>query len=130
MAWEREALPTFIAPMLAKPGPVPETGTHAHEPKLDGCRGLVSIDHGVLRIRSRKRTDFTDRFPELQALADELAARQVLLDGEIVCLGDTGKPDFARLRRRLVTGSRRAASLQRTCPATFFAFDLLHLGGE
>jgi bifunctional non-homologous end joining protein LigD len=131
MAWEREALPTFVAPMLVKAGPVPDTrGTHAHEPKLDGMRALVSVDYGVVRVRSRKRTDFTERFPELQELGRELAQRQVLLDGEIVCLGDDGKPDFARLRRRMVTGSKHAASLTETCPVAFVAFDLLHLGGE
>jgi bifunctional non-homologous end joining protein LigD len=52
----------------------------------------------------------------------------VLLDGELVCLGADGKPDFAALRRRLViTGEAAIARAAASAPVTFVAFDLLHL---
>jgi bifunctional non-homologous end joining protein LigD len=48
----------------------------------------------------------------------------VTLDGELVCLRPDGRPDFARLRRRL-TG----AAVHRH-PVVLQAFDLLHLDGR
>jgi bifunctional non-homologous end joining protein LigD len=55
----------------------------------------------------------------------------VLLDGELVCLGADGRPDFHRLRRRLSASDAHAASLLAVqYPATLIAFDVLHLDGR
>jgi bifunctional non-homologous end joining protein LigD len=64
-----------------------------------------------------------DDFPELTAIAEVLGKRRVTLDGELVCLRNDGRPDFARLRRRLAGSARnpQAAMLQ--------VFDVLHLDG-
>ena len=45
--------------------------------------------------------DCTDQFPELVEIADVLGSRSVILDGELVCLDDEGRPDFGALRARL-----------------------------
>ena len=69
--------------------------------------------------------------PELAELAAALAGRDVLLDGELVCLDADGRPDFHRLRRRLSAHDTRAgASLAGEHPATLIVFDVLHLDGR
>jgi bifunctional non-homologous end joining protein LigD len=56
---------------------------------------------------------------------------RLVLDGELVCWGADGKPDFAALRRRLVaTGESAVARAAANAPVTFVAFDLLHLDGR
>jgi bifunctional non-homologous end joining protein LigD len=63
------------------------------EPKLDGFRGIADTIHG--RILSRKGNRFS-RFDDLlETLPDD-----VILDGEIVVLDNTGQPSFADLMRR------------------------------
>jgi bifunctional non-homologous end joining protein LigD len=69
--------------------------------------------------------------PELAALAAALAGCDALLDGELVCLDDDGRPDFHRLRRRLsATDARGAQRLAAAHPATLVIFDVLHLDGR
>ena len=53
-----------------------------------------------------------------------------MLDGELVCLGADGKPDFAALRSRLGVRGSRAAAAQRRSPSQLILFDVLHLDGR
>jgi bifunctional non-homologous end joining protein LigD len=122
----REDPPRFISPMLASTGPIPDAEGWAVEVKWDGIRAQVRVDHGRLCVRSRPGRDCTTQFPELEALAGPFRTRQVILDGEIVCLGDDGAPRFDPLRARL--GRGRPPHGCRA--ATFMAFDVLHLDGE
>ena len=119
----REELPRFVEPMLARPGNAPAAEGWTIELKLDGCRGQLRADRGAWCLRSRPGRDCGDGFPETVALAEALSAHRAVLDGELVCLGEDGKPDFHALRPRMLgrAGAR---------PATFAAFDLLHLDGH
>jgi bifunctional non-homologous end joining protein LigD len=75
--------------------------------------------------------DCSEEFPELAAITGGgLGRRRVLLDGELVCLGVDGIPDFASLRRRLRASADKARRHAARAPATFLAFDLLHLDGR
>ncbi len=86
------------------------------EPKYDGFRGLVYASRLGCEIRSRRDFRF-DRFGELcSRVAGVLAAREAILDGEIVALDRKGKPVF----RDLLRGQGFLA---------FAAFDLLWLDG-
>jgi DNA ligase D-like protein (predicted 3'-phosphoesterase) len=80
--------PTDMAPMLATHGSVDRlTSTvWAFEGKWDGYRLLVDADHGALELRSRSGRDVTREYPQLQALAADLAEHHVVLDGEVVAL--------------------------------------------
>ena len=81
-------------------------------------------------MRSRHRTVFTDRFPELAPLA-ELRLGALVADAELVCLDPTdGHPDFFALRSRLTASPVAAASLAARHPATLMIFDVLHHAGE
>jgi hypothetical protein len=120
----REPQPTFIPPMLLSAGPVPEGEGWTYELKWDGCRAQLRHDGRSVSLRTRHGRECTSDFPELGEIASALGSRRVTLDGELVCLDVAGRPDFARLRRRL-TGASPAG-----CPAMFQAFDLLHLDGR
>ena len=118
----REDLPRFVEPMLARPGHAPSDAGWTIELKLDGCRGQLRVDRGAWCLRSRPGRDCSDGFGELAALGERLAAHRAILDGELVCLGADGKPDFHALRPRML--GRGGAQV------TFAIFDLLHLDGS
>ena len=59
-------LPYDIAPMKAVLGELPtDADGWAYEIKWDGMRALTFIDDGVLSMRSTRRLELADRFPEL-----------------------------------------------------------------
>ena len=122
----------FLSPMLALSGPLPERNDDfAYEFKWDGMRGIVALDHGRIRVTSRHGRDFTTHFPELQEFADATRRQRLLLDGEIICADDAGKPCFATLRNRIVLRDKiKIAAAARRAPVMFMAFDLLHVAGK
>lgn len=110
-----------ITPMLASEGSVAArtAGQWAFEGKWDGYRLLVEVDHGELRIRSRRGREVTKEYPELRSLAADLADHHVVLDGEAVILDEAGVPSFHGMQNR-GRGSR----------VEYWAFDLLYLDGR
>jgi bifunctional non-homologous end joining protein LigD len=118
-----------MQPMLATRGDhVPLGAEWTHEVKWDGIRALVEVSQGTVRVRSRNENDTTVAWPELQALAT--LGHDVLLDGEIVALGN-GVPSFGALADRMhVRDLTKIARLATTNPITLLAFDLLLLDGE
>jgi bifunctional non-homologous end joining protein LigD len=125
----REDLPGFVAPMLARTGPMPVGDGWAVEVKFDGMRLQLRRDGRAVCLRSRPGRDCTEEFPELAAIQRALGRHRVLLDGELVCLGPDGSPDFACLRRRLRAPADKAHRHAERSPVTYLAFDLLHLDG-
>jgi bifunctional non-homologous end joining protein LigD len=127
-----EPLPRLLAPMLATSGALPDNGGEwAFEFKWDGIRVLLWIDGGRPRAVSRGGREITVAFPELRELAAAVGSDQVLLDGELVALDESGRPRFSRLQHRMhvseAKDAKRAASLN---PASMIVFDLLHLNGR
>ncbi|OCB36579.1 ATP-dependent DNA ligase [Mycobacterium malmoense] len=110
-----------LAPMLATHGSVAacRAGQWAFEGKWDGYRLLVEIDHGALRVRSRRGREVTNEYPDLRSLAAGLADHHVVLDGEAVVLDASGVPSFHAMQNR-GRGSR----------VEFWVFDLLYLDGR
>jgi len=110
-----------LRPMLATEGPVAglKAGQWAFEAKWDGYRLLVDADHGAVRLRSRNGRDVTKEYPQLRALAADLADHHVVLDGEAVALDESGVPRFNEMQNR-----GRATRVE------FWAFDLLYLDGR
>jgi bifunctional non-homologous end joining protein LigD len=74
--------------------------------------------HDGFRARSRRGWDMS---PLLPGLAAALPA-DVQLDGELVALDETGRPDFHRLSSRMLHGRPGIA-------VTFFVFDVLAVEG-
>jgi bifunctional non-homologous end joining protein LigD len=104
-------------PMLARAGTIPHGHGWVFEPKLDGFRCLVCTHHGF-RARSRRGWNMTELLPEL---ADALP-EGVQLDGELVALDETGRPDFHRLSSRML-------HKRRGIEVTLFVFDVLAVEG-
>jgi len=120
--------------MLATKGTHVPTGQEwAHEVKWDGMRVLVETGAtGVRRTRltSRNENDVSVSFPELSGLADSLAGRDALLDGEVVAFAD-GLPSFGALADRMhVAKTDRAIRLAEDNPVTLLLFDVLRLDGR
>lgn len=124
--------PKRIEPMLATPGPLPKKPEGwAFEFKWDGVRAIVYVDGGRVRALSRNGKDLLTSFPELRQLGSFLGSTSAVLDGEIVALDETGRPDFGRLQRRLhVASSSTAAKRAKESPVSFLAFDVLYLVGR
>ena len=110
--------------MLLTAGAVPDGEAWALELKWDGCRAQLRYDGCAVTLRTRNGRECSEDFPELSEIASVLDGHRLTLDGELVCLRSDGRPDFARLRRRL-SGSRTHRH-----PAMLQVFDVLHLDGR
>jgi bifunctional non-homologous end joining protein LigD len=120
-----------VVPMAAVTGALPANeDAFAFEVKWDGVRVLTYIDDGTLRMESRNLKDITPRYPELHGLADVLAGRQVLLDGEVVAFDESGRPSFGVLQSRMHVGNPiEVRRLMETTPVVYMLFDVLWLDG-
>lgn len=100
--------------------------------KWDGVRCIAYVDKGSVRLINRRMVDITFRYPEIvAALSAAYPDVYRVLDGEIICLGDNGYPEFARIHRRDAQQSAAsAARLVAELPATFMGFDILQLDGD
>jgi len=101
--------------MLARADRLPR-GDYGYEVKWDGFRAIVSTEDGVV-VRSRRGWNMSDRLPELGSLPSGL-----VLDGELVALGDDGRPSFPLLGLRVLHGRPSIA-------VTLMIFDVLRVEG-
>jgi bifunctional non-homologous end joining protein LigD len=129
---DREPMPERVVPMLARPGELPkDEERYGFEIKWDGMRAIVHSLPGRMRIQGRNLNDITAQWPELRRLNRALHAHEAVLDGEIVAFDENGKPSFARLQRRMhLSGESQIQRQSKLVPATFVAFDLIHLDGH
>ena len=127
-----DALPDAIKPMLAVAGKLPaDSEGWAFEIKWDGVRAILFVEGGRVRAQSRNDLDVTVSFPELADIGKFLGMTTCVLDGEIVALGDDGRPSFSRLQRRMHVSNQREAKRRSTSdPVSFVAFDLLYIDGH
>ncbi|SDD08632.1 ATP-dependent DNA ligase LigD ligase module /ATP-dependent DNA ligase LigD phosphoesterase module /ATP-dependent DNA ligase LigD polymerase module [Sanguibacter gelidistatuariae] len=137
LADEPTALPARPPePMLATPGTfadlerLEDSEAWAFEMKWDGIRALASVTGGIVRLTSRNGIDLTATYPELAELSG-CVGEDVLLDGEIVALNRSGRPDFGLLQNRMnLTREAEVAAARAEQPVDFMAFDLLHRGSR
>ena len=129
---EQRDFPWKLDPMMARL--VDEPFSHPDwlfEPKLDGFRIVAFLRRGEVRLRSRSGLDITAKFPEV---AEELAAQpeeEMVLDGEMVALDESGLPDFELLQGRAGFPKHLDLShLKVEAPVRYYVFDLLHVNGS
>ena len=123
------SMPSRVEPMLATLTDRPFSDPNwLFEIKWDGVRALARIENGALTLRSRTGVDMDKRYPELASLPDALAARQAILDGEIVALDTRGHSDFELLQERMHVRAPSESLLSRV-PVVYFVFDLLYCDG-
>jgi bifunctional non-homologous end joining protein LigD len=85
--------------------------------KIDGFRALAHIESGQGELISRNGKTFRG-FADLAAwIAEHVRVDSAVIDGEIACIDDQGRPVFRDL-------------LFRRAQCVFIAFDLLYLNGE
>jgi bifunctional non-homologous end joining protein LigD len=118
--------------MLAVLGSLPPDDEHwAFEIKWDGVRTILFVEGGRVRAQSRNDLDVTAAFPELADVGKFLGMTTCVLDGEVVALGEDGRPSFARLQHRMHVSNQREAKRRATAdPVSFVAFDLLYIDGR
>jgi hypothetical protein len=97
-----------IEPMLAAAGKPFDSEDHLYEVKWDGVRCLAAVDHGGLRLWGRGLADYTDRYPEMDAVRK--LPRGTLVDGELVVLRE-GRADLDAILRRHLQGVHRRHSV-------------------
>ena len=126
------AMPTSITPMLATLSQTaPVGGRWVYEIKWDGVRAIAFVENNSVRWVGRKGTPIDRQYPELSVLAHYVKAQSAILDGEVASIDENGRPSFERLQPRIMASDPNAiASMARSRPVIFFAFDLLYLNGQ
>ena len=93
------------------------------EVKWDGFRVEAVVDGGTVRLWTRGGKDAKAYFGPFLDVPGWLAARNAVLDGEVIALDDRGEPDFARLQDRIRNRDGGSGPI-------YQVFDLLHLDGR
>ena len=137
------ALPDFVPPMLATLADGAfDDPDWLFEIKWDGYRVEAVVGDGRVRLWTRNRIDAATYFGDLAGTPSWIAAREAVVDGEVVALDSDGRPDFSLLQDRTGLRGLETASGRRTpeaprlapderaaIPIAYMVFDLLHLDG-
>ena len=106
----------FVEPMeCALVSKLPEGHDWTYEVKFDGYRAIGVRSRETI-LYSRNRKNFNKRFPQIAYALADLPADTVI-DGEVVALDESGRPDFHGLQHFTAEASR----------IHYFVFDLLIL---
>ena len=123
------AVPPTFEPMMAVLETTPfDADGWLYEVKWDGHRCLAALG-AATRLTSRTGRDVTAQFPELIDMHRQLAARNAVVDGEVVALDREGRPSFQRMQDRFHRPPDELARRRDRVPIQFLAFDLLWLDG-
>jgi bifunctional non-homologous end joining protein LigD len=115
-------LPAFLEPSLASPCEKPPSGPKwIHEIKYDGYRMQAWIDGRKIRLLTRKKLDWTERFLSIADASKALGLGSAWIDGEIVVEDASGISSFNDLQVDLKTG--------RLDRFRYFVFDILYCEG-
>jgi bifunctional non-homologous end joining protein LigD len=114
-------MPRNIEPMLATPVAEPfDDPDWLFEVKWDGYRAIAEIDAERIRLYSRNRLSFENRFAPIVDSLRHLR-HQAVFDGEVVVLDERGNPQF-----QLLQAYQKSAS----GVLVYQVFDLLYLDGH
>ena len=100
---------------------LPDGDDWLYELKWDGYRALLIKDGEDVQIRSRNDKDLTAMYPGIAAAGRRQKIKQIVLDGELVALGEDGRPSFQALQHR---------SSHQKHQIVFYAFDVLYADGQ
>ncbi|RKD25752.1 DNA ligase [Ammoniphilus oxalaticus] len=99
--------------------------------KWDGVRVLTYYDGQTVRLFNRKLHERTFHYPEVAAIDTYCNADSVVLDGEVIALGEDGKPSFHDVMHR--DGIRRLERVQtaaKKTPISYMIFDVVYYNNE
>lgn len=102
-----------------------------YQVKWDGVRMISYINNNEVRLINKRLNSRTDRYPELQSLAEVIKGNDfTVLDGEIIALLN-GKPSFPTVMRRdNTTDIKKIGLLTKMIPVLYMVFDILYLNGR
>ncbi|MBS3970250.1 MAG: DNA ligase [Clostridia bacterium] len=98
--------------------------------KWDGVRCLAYTLETGTRLFNRKLNERTRQYPEIVESLDKLP-RGIILDGEIITLGQDMKPNFRRvLKRDLAKNSMKISQLIERIPVYYMVFDIVYYANK
>jgi bifunctional non-homologous end joining protein LigD len=99
--------------------------------KWDGVRILTYSDNHEVRLFNRKKNERTLHFSEITTISQYCSSTSVILDGEVIALGEDGRPSFQQVMRR--DGLRKLDRIKmvvESVPIIYLIFDVIYLDGE
>jgi len=103
---------------------IPTGAVWQYEPKWDGFRCVAFRDGATVELQSKAGESLTRYFPELALAVASVAARQFVIDGEIVVPEGRGI-SFDALLLRIHPAASRVQKLAAETPSRLVVFDLL-----
>ena len=123
--FERLLLRPPIEPMETRPAArIPEGDGWSYEPKWDGFRCIAFRDGSDVELQSKSGETLTRYFPEIVDALQGAAAKQFVIDGELLVATGDGS-DFDALLQRIHPAESRVRRLAKETPASYVVFDLL-----
>ncbi|SBW11190.1 DNA ligase D [uncultured Eubacteriales bacterium] len=101
---------------------VPKDEGWLYELKYDGYRIIAFVEGNSIRLITRNKNDYTNRFRGIAvSLLDWASGRAMVLDGEMVVADASGRTDFQALQNHLKNSKSQ--------DLTYIIFDLIALDG-
>ena len=124
----RQPIPAFISPMNATLVAAPfDDPNWLFEVKWDGFRVETIVDNGAVRSLTRGGLDAARYFGSFLEPPTWIAAKQAIVDGEVIAVDEAGEPDFALLQSGI---KGRVAVPAGSSPFLYVLFDLMFLDGR
>ena len=118
----KTAMPEFISPQLATlMKEAPRGNEWLHELKFDGYRLLCHLHRGHVRLWTRNRKDWTDKFPNVVKALQGLKVQSAILDAEVVAMDSSGRSSFQMLQQAIHKTAGKGLVLE--------IFDLIYIEG-
>ena len=115
-------MPEFVSPQLATlMKEAPRGNEWLHELKFDGYRLLCHVERGKVRLWTRNRKDWTDKFPNVVKALRTLKVQSAILDAEVVAMNAAGRSSFQMLQQAIHKTAGKGLVLE--------VFDLIYLDG-
>ena len=103
-------------------------GETAFEYKLDGARIQIHKYGDKVRIFSRRLTDVTQSLSKIvELIKTRVQARQAVLEGEVVAVGEDGSPMLFQHLMRRFRRVHKIEEMQRQIPIELYLFDIIYL---
>ncbi|MGN1402018.1 MAG: DNA ligase [Bacillus sp. (in: firmicutes)] len=99
--------------------------------KWDGVRILYYLEDGEVYLYNRKGHERTAHFPEVSEPAFIKHKKSVILDGEVISLGEHGFPSFHHVMKRDgIRNISKVKTAMEEVPVHYMIFDILYADGE
>ena len=118
----KTVMPEFVSPQLATlMKEAPRGNEWLHELKFDGYRLLCHLQRGQVRLWTRNRKDWTDKFPNVVKALQSLKVQSAILDAEVVAMDSSGRSSFQMLQQAIHKTAGKGLVLE--------IFDLIYIEG-